>query len=107
MPAIPTEEFTKALRPYQLEYLKADARFRVLQWHRGSFKTSTTINNQLAECYRTKGLYWFITPYLNQGVSTVWTDPNTSIFRWIPNESKRDLHINNSDHSITFSNESV
>ena len=105
--SFPTEEYLSKLRAYQWEYLQAEPRFRVLLWHRGSHKTTELLNNQLAECFRVKGLYWFISPYLNQGVSTVWTDPNTSIFRWIPDDVKKGLRINNSEHSITFPNGSV
>ena len=104
---IPIAEYMSSLKPYQTEYLTARAKYRVLMWHRGSHKTTDILNFQLTECYRKKGLYWFISPYLNQGVSTVWTDPNTSIFRWIPEEAKKTLKINNSEHSITFPNGSV
>src|ERR1035437_8394617 len=104
---LPTEEFTSKLQPYQLEYLTSEARFRVLLWHRGSRKSTVLLNNAITECYRVKGLYWWLAPYLNQGIATVWTDPNTSIFRWIPEEAKKTLKINNSEHSITFPNGSV
>lgn len=107
IPEIPTSEYKDKLKQYQLDYLTADPRFRVIMWHRGSHKTTDILNFQLTKCYEVKGLYWFISPYLNQGVSTVWTDPNTSIFRWIPDEERKLLKINNSDHSILFPNGSV
>lgn len=102
-----TAEYMDKLKPYQREYLKAEPRFRVIMWHRGSHKTTDLLNFALSECVRVKGLYWFLSPYLNQGVATVWLDPNTSIFRWIPEELRKGLKINNSDHSITFPNGSV
>lgn len=104
---IPTQEYTSNLKGYQKEYLTAKPRFRVIMWHRGSHKTTDILNFQITECYKKKGLYWFISPYLNQGVATIWTDPNTSIFRWIPEEVKKSLKINNSEHSITFPNGSM
>lgn len=104
---IPTAEYLNNLKQYQLDYLRAKPKFRVIMWHRGSHKTTDILNFQLTQCFEKKGLYWFISPYLNQGVSTVWTDPNTSIFRWIPEDIKKELKINNSEHSITFPNGSV
>lgn len=104
---IPVPEYLNNLKPWQIEYLTAKPRFRVRMWHRGSHKTTDLLNFALTECYKKVGLYWFISPYLNQGVSTVWTDPNTSVFRWIPPEVVKTLKINSSDHSITFPNGSV
>ena len=104
---IPTAEYMDGLKQYQIDYLTARARYRVLMWHRGSHKTTDILNFSLTECYKKKGLYWFISPYLNQGISTVWTDPNTSIFRWIPDEARKLLKVNNSEHSILFPNGSV
>lgn len=104
---IPTKEYLDNLKPYQLEYLQAKEKFRVLMWHRGSHKTTDMLNNSLIEALKVKGLYWFISPYLNQGISTVWKDPNTSIFRWIPEGALKHLKVNNSDYSITFPNGSV
>lgn len=104
---LPTSEYTDNLKPYQKEYLTAKPRFRVIMWHRGSHKTTDLLNFQLTECFKKKGLYWLISPYLNQGVDTVWRDPNTNIFRWIPEELKKKLKINHSDHSILFPNGSV
>jgi hypothetical protein len=76
-------------------------------WHRGSRKTTALLNKLIIEAHRRIGLYWYIGPYLIQAVSTVWTDPNTSIFRWIPEEYRNRISINNSDHSITFPNKSI
>ena len=104
---IPTSQYLDNLKPYQKEYLTAKPRFRVIMWHRGSHKSTDLLNFALTECYKKVGLYWFISPYLNQGISTVWTDPNTSIFRWIPEEARKSLKINGSEHSITFPNGSV
>jgi len=104
---IPILEYRNELKPYQEQYRTAKERFRVIMWHRGSRKTTDLLNYQLEECFLTKGLYWFISPYLNQGVSTVWTDPNTNIFRWIPEEARHLIKINHSEHSITFQNGSV
>ena len=107
MTTIPTSEYRDSLKPYQIAYLNNTARFRVIMWHRGSRKTTDLLNFSLTQCYQVKGLYWFISPYLNQGVDTVWKDPNTSIFRWIPEEVLKTLKVNSSDHSITFPNGSV
>ncbi len=107
MQTIPTPEYIDNLKDYQKEYLYAKPKFRVIMWHRGSHKTTDVLNFQLTECLRTKGLYWFISPYLTQGVATVWTDPNTSVFRWIPEDIKKQLKVNHSDHSILFPNGSL
>lgn len=104
---IPTKEYLDGLKDYQKEYLAAKQKFRVIMWHRGSHKSTDTLNNEITECFKEVGLYWFIGPYLNQAVATVWTDPNTSVFRWIPKEIQKELKINNSEHSITFPNGSV
>jgi hypothetical protein len=42
-----------------------------------------------------------------QARSTIWTDPNTAIFRWIPEEYKKVVRVNNSEMSLTFPNGSV
>jgi len=104
---MPTSEYLDNLKPYQTEYLTAPERFRVIMWHRGSHKTTDTLNFALTECYKKKGLYWFLGPYLNQTVATVWIDPNTNVFRWIPDEIRKTLKVNGSDHSLTFPNGSV
>jgi len=107
MITLPTNEYLDNLKDYQKEYLTAKPRYRVIMWHRGSHKTTDTLNNQLVACFKQVGLYWFLGPYLNQTVSTIWTDPNTSVFRWIPEEMLKELKVNHSDHSITFPNGSV
>ena len=104
---MPTSEYIDNLKEYQREYLTAKPRFRVIQWHRGSHKTTDLLNFALTQCYEKKGLYWFLGPYLNQTVATVWIDPNTNVFRWIPEEIRKTLKVNGSDHSITFPNGSV
>jgi hypothetical protein len=76
-------------------------------WHRGAEKTAALLNSLLIEAHQEKALYWYIGPYLNQATATVWTDPNTSIFRWIPEDYRKALRINQSDHSITLPNESI
>lgn len=104
---IPTEEFQKSLKPYMLEYLQNNSRFKVLRFHRGARKTTLFLNDILIEVHKKKGLYWYVGPYLEEAVSTIWTDPNTSIFRWIPEEYQKTLHINHSNHSIEFPNGSL
>ncbi len=104
---IPTQEYLSNLKDYETEYLTAKPRYRVIMWHRGSKKSTDMLNFSLTECFKVKGLYWFLGPYLNQTVATVWLDPNTSVFRWIPEEVRKQLKVNHSDHSITFPNGSV
>ena len=106
---IPTQEFIDSVKstPYLKEYLQSDAKVNILMWHRGSRKTTALLNKILIEAHKTKGLYWYIGPYLVQAVSTVWTDPNTSIFRWIPEEYRKYIKVNNSDHSLTLPNGSI
>jgi hypothetical protein len=106
---IPTDEFVESVRKntYLEEYMSSPATQNVLMWHRGSRKTTALLNKLIIEAHRRIGLYWYIGPYLIQAVSTVWTDPNTSIFRWIPEEYRNRISINNSDHSITFPNKSI
>lgn len=103
----PTDEFLNAIKPYGKEYLTAGKRFRAMKWHRGSHKTTYLVHRAFSMAAQTKGLYWHIFPYLNEAVETVWKDPSTNIFRWIPEKMLKALHINNSDHSITFPNGSV
>jgi phage FluMu gp28-like protein len=104
---IPTQEFIDGMREYQQEYLTSDNKHNVLMWHRGSRKTTTVLQKLLIEAHKRVGLYWYIGPYLVQARSTIWTDPNTSIFRWLPEEYKKVVRVNNSDMSITFPNGSV
>jgi hypothetical protein len=99
---IPVQEFIDGMREYQQDYLSSDNNHSVLMWHRGSRKTTTLLQKLLVESYKNSGLYWYIGPYLVQARSTIWTDPNTSIFRWIPEKYKKSVRVNNSDMSITF-----
>lgn len=103
---IPTKEFIDGLgkMPYMLDYLKSKARFNVNMWHRGARKTAALLNKLIVKANRPDevGLYWYIGPYLNQAIATVWTDPNTSIFRWIPPEMLKKCHVDNGAHSIKF-----
>ena len=103
----PTQEFIDSIRPYQSEYLSSSKKNNVLMWHRGSRKTTTLLQKLLISVHREVGLYWYIGPYLTQARSTIWTDPATHIFRWIPQEYLKQLRVNNSEMSITFPNGSV
>ncbi len=103
----PTQEFIDSIRPYQSEYLSSLQKNSVLMWHRGSRKTTTLLQKLLISAHREVGLYWYIGPYLTQARSTIWTDPATHIFRWIPQEYLKRLRVNNSEMSITFPNGSV
>lgn len=76
-------------------------------WHRGARKTAALLNKLLIRSHQELGLYWFISPFLIQAKATVWTDPNTSIFRWIPEDYLKLCRVNNSDASITFPHGSV
>lgn len=102
-----TKEFEDSRTDYGNEYLKTSKKYRVLMWHRGSRKTTNLLNNLLVSAHITKGLYWFLSPYLTQAKSTVWTDPNTSIFRWIPDYALKEMKVNHSELSITLPNGSV
>ena len=104
---IPTQEFLDSIRPYQTEYLASTNNHNVLMWHRGSRKTTTLLQKLLIEAHKKIGLYWYIGPYLVQARSTIWTDPSTYIFRWIPEEYKKVIRINNSEMSLTLPNGSV
>ncbi len=104
---IPTQEFVDSVRPHQSEYLASKNNNNVLMWHRGSRKTTTILQKLLIAAHKEVGLYWYIGPYLTQARSTIWTDPNTHIFRWIPEEYQKQLRINNSEMSITFPDGSV
>lgn len=103
----PNKEFIDSIRPYQSEYLSSSKKNNVLMWHRGSRKTTTLLQKLLISVHREVGLYWYIGPYLTQARSTIWTDPATHIFRWIPQEYLKQLRVNNSEMSITFPNGSV
>ncbi len=103
----PTQEFIDTIRPYQYEYLSSSQKNNVLMWHRGSRKTTTVLQKLLISAHQKVGLYWYIGPYLTQARSTIWTDPATHIFRWIPQEYLKRLRVNNSEMSITFPNGSV
>ena len=104
MPQIPTDEYLQGLKPYSIDYLASKARFNVLMWHRGARKTAAVLNRILMRAYSKKGLYWYVGPYLTQAKATIWTDPNTSIFRWIPEEYLKQCDVNKSDRSITLPN---
>jgi hypothetical protein len=107
MSQIPTQEFVDTIRQYQTEYLASKNNHSVLMWHRGSRKTTTILQKLLIEAHKRVGLYWYIGPYLVQARSTIWTDPSTSIFRWIPEEYLKVVRVNNSDMSLTLPNRSV
>ena len=103
---IPNDEFLSGLKPYSIDYLASKARFNVLMWHRGARKTAAVLNRLLMRAYSKKGLYWYIGPYLTQARATIWTDPNTSIFRWIPEEYLKQCDVNKTSLSITLPNQS-
>ena len=103
----PTPEFHNNLQSYGREYLQSKKRFRVLKWHRGSHKTTHMLHRALIRCVKEVGLYWHIFPYLNEGTDTVWKDPSTNVFRWIPPQMMKNIHVDNSAHSLTFPNGSV
>jgi hypothetical protein len=103
----PTKEFDDNIKPYGKEYLTAGKRFRVMKWHRGSHKTTYLVHRAFIKATQEIGLYWHIFPYLNEAVATVWKDPSTNIFRWIPEGMLKKLKVNHSDYSITFPNGSV
>jgi len=104
---IPTQEFLDSVRQYQTEYLASTNNHSVLMWHRGSRKTTTILQKLLIEAHKKIGLYWYIGPYLVQARSTIWTDPSTYIFRWLPEEYRKVIRINNSEMSLTLPNGSV
>lgn len=105
---LPTDEYLQGVqnKQYALEYLASRARFNVLMWHRGARKTAALLNKLLIRAHQKKGLYWYIGPYLTQAKATIWTDPNTNIFRWIPQAYLQQCSVNKSDRSITLPNES-
>lgn len=103
----PTQQFLDNVKPYGKAYLTAGKRFRVIKWHRGSHKTTYFVHRAFTLAVQSVGLYWHIFPYLNEAVATVWKDPSTNIFRWIPEPMLKQLKVNHSDYSITFPNGSV
>ena len=105
----PTKEFADTVRnyPYVNEYFKNKANFKVIKWHRGSRKTTIILNEAISKSLNHKGLYWILSPYFNQGKKTMWQDPSTNIFRWIPKGLLPRLKINNSECSVVFPNGSV
>lgn len=103
----PTKEFDSNIQDYGRDYLTAGKKFRVIKWHRGSHKTTYLVHRAFIKANQELGLYWHIFPYLNEAVETVWKDPSTNIFRWIPERMLSKLKVNHSDHSVTFPNGSV
>lgn len=94
-----------------MEFLEAfdseQGRFSILEWHRGSYKTTTVINLLIRECIEhPRHKYVYVGPTQVQAREIVWDDPNMlpdalpdkSLIYWKRNEQKM---------TITFANGSL
>jgi len=105
---IPTPKFTERLRDHQVEFLEAfdsgRARFSNLEWHRGSYKTTTVINLLIRECVEhPRHKYVYVGPTQVQAREIVWDDPNM-LPDALPDKSKFFWKRNEQKMTITFEN---
>ena len=108
---IPTEKFLRRLKPHQEEFLVAFdsglARFSILEWHRGAYKTTTVINLLIRECVEhARHKYVYVGPTQVQAREIVWDDPNM-LSDALPDKSKFFWKRNEQKMSITFENGSL
>jgi len=108
---IPTEKFTDRLKPHQIEFLEAfdsgQGRFSNLEWHRGSYKTTTVINVLIRECIEySRHKYVYVGPTQVQAREIVWDDPNM-LPDALPDKKDIFWKRNEQKMTITFENGSL
>ena len=67
--------FDPSQRPYQLECLASNARFKFYKIHRKAGKTALLVNEQVADTFKEKGIHWYVGPTYRQAKEIVWRDP--------------------------------
>ena len=65
-------DLSKALRPWQKEYMTNKKRFNVLVVHRRAWKTVWAIIDQIVQCMQTDWDYWYIAPTYKQAKKIAW-----------------------------------
>jgi len=108
---VPNKLFTDRLCQHQLEFLEAfdsgQGRFSILEWHRGSYKTTTIINLLIRECIEyPRHKYVYVGPTQVQAREIVWDDPNM-LPDALPDKKDIFWKRNEQKMTITFGNGSL
>ena len=61
-------------REYQLDFLKATQRFKILVIHRRGGKSMTAINEQIRKTQLKKGIYYYLLPTYAQAKKVIWDE---------------------------------
>ena len=61
-------------RDYQLEYLRAPQRFKILVFHRRAGKSKTLLNEQIRKAVSFKGTYYYFLPTYRQAKAVIWDE---------------------------------
>lgn len=69
-----TIPFRYSPREYQLDFLRAPQRFKILVIHRRGGKSMTAINEQIRKTQIKKGIYYYILPTYAQAKKVVWDE---------------------------------
>lgn len=85
---IPTQEFIKNIRPFQLDILKDQRRWKVLVIHRRAGKTTLAVNKLIHSAHEQGNegkIFLYICPTQRQAKDIVWKDPNM-LSKYLPKE---------------------
>ena len=61
-------------RDYQLEYLRAPQRYKVIVFHRRGGKSKTLLNEQIRKAVSKKGMYYYFLPTYKQAKQVIWDE---------------------------------
>lgn len=89
-------------RDYQLDFLKAQQRFKIFVVHRRGGKSMTALNEQIRKTQLKKGIYYYFLPTYRQAKSVIWDD---LIKKHIPKEIVE--KINDSELAVYYKNGSI
>jgi phage FluMu gp28-like protein len=89
-------------RPYQLDFLKSSARYKIAVWNRRAGKSKTVLNDQIRKAQLKKGIYYYFLPTYKLARQVIW---DSLINEHCPNEivSKK----NDSEPAIYYKNGSI
>ena len=89
-------------RSYQLEYLTASQRFKILVFHRRAGKSKTLLNEQIRKALMRKGIYYYFLPTYRSAKAVIW---DSLIKEHLPPYSY--VKVNESELAIYYKNGSI
>lgn len=97
-----TIPFQYSPREYQLDFLKAPQRFKIIVMHRRAGKSKTALNDQVCKALTTKGIFYYFLPTYRQAKSVMF---DSLVNEHIPPEVY--LKKNDSELAIYYKNGSI